>query len=328
MNFGIIGQEYIVNSLINCLKDNCLSHSYIFEGPKGIGKRTVAKTFAQLLLCESKGNNPCGKCKSCMLFKAGNHPDVTILSSDKSIGVNTIREMIKDTGIKPYYGGKKIYIILDAENMTVQAQNSLLKTLEEPPEYVVIILTTINLNLLLPTLVSRCILKRFIRNTNEEIKKYILSNYPECSDNLEVLISLSDGIIGKAKQLAESSSFFQLRHETFKIIEKITKGTKLQALETEKFFTQNKDNIDLVLDFMLLWFRDILILRETNKQDLVINSDYKDILLKFAKILNWGVIDNSIKAIFNAKNDLLNNGNFNVTIETMILKISNQGALA
>ena len=330
MNFNeIIGQDYIVDSLISSKKSNKILHSYIFEGPKGIGKKTISKAFSNLLLCETNNDSSCGMCKSCKLFLANSHPDITIISPEKSISVEQIRDMVKDMGVKPYYGKKKICIIENAEKMTIGAQNSLLKTLEEPPEYALIILTTENINLLLSTVVSRCVIKKFSRNTKNELNDYILSNYPEEEKRSQIIISLADGIIGNVDEMLNNPEFFSLRTECINIIEKIYNGTRLEATQTSDFFIKQKDNIDLVLGIMILLLRDLLILIETNNDELVINHDYINTLKDLSKVVKQPTINNGINGVIEAKKVMNMNANFNITIEVMILKFKNyQGALA
>lgn len=155
-------KTYIEKAILN----DSLSSAYIFEGASGSGRMELARHAAGALLCtaDDRGARPCGSCHACHLTESGNHPDITVLSRSNlnSISVRDIREQIvEDIEIRPYYGGKKIYIIPDAENMTTEAQNALLKTIEEPPEYALIILIVKNRELLLQTVRSRCVILSF-----------------------------------------------------------------------------------------------------------------------------------------------------------------------
>lgn len=324
----VFGQKHIIKYLKKSISNNSVSHAYVFEGPDGIGKRTVAKVFGKALVCESTDSEPCRECRSCLLFQSNSHPDIKTISSNSSIGVDTIRDIVKDVNTKPYYGVRKIYIIENADKMTIQAQNSLLKTLEEPPNYAVIILTTSNIELLLSTLLSRCIIKKFVRNTNEEVYQYIKANYPNSFDE-KVIISLADGIIGNVKKIISSNDMNRLRQETYNVIKTMVKGKEYEALETVAFFSQQKDNIDLILHIMLLFFRDILISSQANDNSFLVNTDYLDSIYNLGEFIKPDGIRKCIDAILEAKNNLLSNSNFSLTIEVLVLKINNfQGAMA
>ena len=138
----IVGHKEIIEGLQQGIKSKKVSHSYIFDGIEGIGKKTLAYAYAKTLQCLKEGISPCNECISCRSFDSGNHPDVFFIKSEKkNLGVDEIREgILKEMEIKPYKYKYKIFIVENADNMTVQAQNALLKTIEEPPAYGIIIL--------------------------------------------------------------------------------------------------------------------------------------------------------------------------------------------
>lgn len=322
MNFSeIIGHKNIVDSLTKSLNNEDIAHAYIFEGPSGIGKKTMAKIFSTAILCKSD-NKLCGTCQSCLLLNTNSHPDLKVVTPDPSISVDEIRNIVRDINVRPYYGGRKVYIIEDADRMTIQAQNSLLKTLEEPPEYGVIILTTQSIDMLLPTIISRGIIKKFHRNSTDEIEQYIIKKYSEHKERAKVVSTLCDGVIGNVKQIIESDSFTKVREKTLQIIERISYGNKNEAFDSIKFFTENKDDIDLIMHLMLLWSRDILILKETGSEVLIINIDAKDQLLRIAHSINSDKVVRWVDAVIDTIQKLKSNANFQLTIEVMLLKLS------
>ncbi len=173
----IIGNDDIKNLLENTLKKNNVLHSYLFCGIEGIGKFLFAKEFAKGILCMNNENAPCGLCKSCIEFETYNNPDFHIIDVDKdSIKIDQIRIMNEKIFEKPISSKRKVYVINNSEKMTIAAQNSLLKTLEEPPEYATVILICNQENLLLPTVKSRCTRIDFHNLTNEEIEVYLKNN--------------------------------------------------------------------------------------------------------------------------------------------------------
>ena len=156
----IIGQEQIKEHFRNALSTGKVSHAYLINGEKSSGKEFIAKVFAMALQCEKGEAEPCQECHSCKQALSDNHPDIIKVVHEKpnSISVDDIRKQVNgDVALKPYSSARKVYFIPEAEKMTVQAQNALLKTLEEPPSYAVIILLTSNVNTLLPTILSRCV---------------------------------------------------------------------------------------------------------------------------------------------------------------------------
>ena len=156
----IVGHEQIIEHLQNAITMDKVSHAYILNGPDKSGKMMLAEAFAMALQCEKHGTDPCMECDSCKRALSKNHPDIITITHEKpnSIGIEDIRiQLIDDVSIKPYTGPYKIYILNEAEKLTLQAQNALLKTIEEPPAYAVILLLTSNADSLLPTISSRCV---------------------------------------------------------------------------------------------------------------------------------------------------------------------------
>ena len=174
---NILGNEKIKQELIQSVKLNKISHSYMFLGTSGIGKKQIAKEFAKMLLCLNN-EKYCNKCKSCIEFDSGNNPDFQIIEPDElSIKIEQIRQMQRKIIESPIVSKKKVYIIDNADLMTIEAQNCLLKTLEEPPEFVTIILIGSKENNFLSTIKSRCTIIKFQNISNNDIKKYLEENY-------------------------------------------------------------------------------------------------------------------------------------------------------
>ena len=171
----VVGHRDIIQYIQDAVQQNKVSHAYILNGQRGSGKKMLANLFAMTLQCESGQLEPCGECHSCIQANSGNHPDIITVRHEKpaSISVDDIRtQMNGDIMIKPYSSPYKIYIVPEADLLTVQAQNALLKTIEEPPEYAVIFLLTENADSLLPTIRSRCVMLK-LRNIKDKLVKNI-----------------------------------------------------------------------------------------------------------------------------------------------------------
>lgn len=291
---NIIGNDGNKKALENILINNTISHSYIFSGIAGIGKFLFAKEFAKAILCTSNNKKPCNTCKSCESFDNLNHPDIVIIDEQaNSIKTEQIKEIANSVQEKPIKGNKKIYIINNSENMTKEAQNSLLKTLEEPPEYILIILITSNENLLLNTIKSRCIKIPFYELSNEEINEYFKENRIEIDNNI---IDAFGGSIGKAMLLKDKADVYN------KIAEKFNKLEQLNELDILRM----KDQI----------FYD--------KEDIYFILDYINTLL-YKKILNniskTDMYNRCIKCVEDTKLRLKRNSNYDMTIDNFCLNM-------
>lgn len=278
----VVGHEKVKSVLTASVREGRVGHAYIFEGPRGVGRRTVAEAFAGSMICEKpKDGNPCGSCKSCMMYKSGNHPDVQIITnqlydpSKKStdILVDTVRNMKKDIYIKPYLSERKVYIVPNADTMNVYAQNSLLKVLEEPPEYCTVILIAENSNMFLPTILSRGVQLKFFPVANYLVEEYIRKNYPHIDSGASAIAAMSAGAIGRARYLAEDSNVMELRDELLGYIAALTgKGNKA-IYDLMLFLKKNKDNIRFIMDAMREIFRDLLHFKQTGGCENITNKD-------------------------------------------------------
>lgn len=278
---AVTGHNKVKNVLTVSVSENRVGHAYIFEGPRGVGRQTTAKEFAKLLLCENPQNGePCGVCKNCAMCAAGSHPDLQIVTnqlydeSKKStdVLVDTVRNMKKDIYIKPFSSERKIYIMPNADTMNMHAQNSLLKVLEEPPEYCTIILIAENSNLFLPTILSRAVPVKFYPLADSLIADYIKSAYPELSEQSTALAAMSGGCIGRARELAESDEVIKLRDELYQRISALSKKGKRTIYDLMLFLKHNKDDAKLITDMMQGLFRDLMYAKQS-QDDGIANID-------------------------------------------------------
>ena len=201
----ILGNDKIKSQLKQAVDLRKTSHSYLFLGTSGIGKKMIAKEFSKMILCESE-EKYCNHCKSCIEFDSNNNPDFSLIEPDgTSIKIEQIRQIQKKIIEAPIISKNKVYIIDDANLMTTEAQNCLLKTLEEPPEFVTIILIGSKESSFLSTIKSRCTIIKFQEIENEEIKKYLSINYG-INNISEEMLEIFGGSIGKAEDLKDKSA--------------------------------------------------------------------------------------------------------------------------
>jgi DNA polymerase-3 subunit delta' len=316
----VAGQEEIKASLIKSITNNQISHCYIFEGPKGMGKYDLALIFAQSLFCENFTLNPCNECSSCIKINSSNHPDLHIINNDEAtIKREEIDDLIESVYKKPYESNKKVYIIKAAHEMTTQAANTFLKTLEEPPGDSTIILLTTNSNFLLPTIVSRCQTIKFRNVSKETIKKYLKENYNTNDEKSGLAAEYSKGILNKAVNIInENDGTLKQREEIIKLFDKIINSDSEIIYELESFFDENKDNIDAIIEIMMMWIRDIMFI-QNNMDDLVINKDFKQLAVTYSQIMRKD--SNIIELMQNTSDNIKSNVNYKLAIDNMLLKI-------
>jgi len=287
---NILGNDKIKNLLQESVNNNKVSHSYLFVGKSGIGKKMIAKEFAKAILCLGD-NKYCDNCKSCLEFDGQNNPDFFIVEPDgNAIKIDQIRNMQKGVQEKPIISRSKVYIIDNADFMTKEAQNALLKTLEEPPEFVTIILIGENENEFLTTIKSRCMIIHFNSISDSDMEKYLQENY-----NMNVTSNMLDvfqGSIGKAIELKD-------KQEEYFIIE--------QAIEN----IEKEDLIDLIKKLDILY---------TSKDEIFDMLDYINIILLKKSKENVKYTD-CIKIVENTKRRIDQNANYDMSIDNMLFNI-------
>ena len=245
----LIGNEKIKENLIKILKNKTIAHSYMFIGTKGIGKKEFAKEFARGILCASDQNKLCSECKSCIEFVNNNNPDyyeIGLEEDEKSIKIDTIRLMQNKVQELPIVSDRKVYIIDDSEYMTKEAQNCLLKTLEEPPEFVTIILIVSNENLILNTIKSRCLKLYFNDLSDNELKRYVKENLSieEFSENM---LKACGGSPGKAKNIYKNSKIYE---ELDKIFTNVNAHSLTDIYPKLDILYKSKDEIQDILEYL------------------------------------------------------------------------------
>ncbi len=288
----IIGHNRIKEVLTSGVKSGRVGHAYIFEGPEGVGKLSMAKAFASLLLCENSQNgDACGVCKSCSQCMSDNHPDMVVVTNqlyDKSkksadILVDTIRNMKRDVYIKPYASERKIYIIPKSDTMNVFAQNSLLKVLEEPPAYCTMILLAENSNSFLPTILSRAPVLKFYPLDEALIREYLVKDCDfDDTDRIDLAAKMCQGSIGKAKELLENTDAAELRSELVNSIAALSEGRRKSIYDLVLVLKNNKDEQEFIMDVMQSVFCDLMYIKKTKMGEKIVNSDKKTIINKLA----------------------------------------------
>lgn len=342
----VLGQNHIVKHFENAIKMGKISHAYIINGEEGTGKMRLAVNFAKALQCVE--NNPdfygdnnlqfdfvvgdtekkitgrsCGVCKSCKQADSKNQPDIKYVTHEKTgIGVDEIREQINDDiDIKPYSSRYKIYIVDDSQKMTVQAQNALLKTIEEPPEYAIIILLTTNADIFLPTILSRCVLLN-IRPVQEDIiKNQLISEYGVSNYEAGVAAVFSGGNPGKAVKLATSEDFKELKSHVVGMLMSLERGGMDTITNHIKEAESFKKQMDEYFSLMRIWFRDVLVYKAAKDIDSLIFQDDYQLIQEMSDKISYVNLNNILNAIDDAESRIKSNVKFDVTMEVLLLAV-------
>ena len=302
---NIIGQNLPKRYMTNSINNNKISHAYMFEGGEGIGKKEFAKEFASILM---KSSN------------IVNNPDyIEIKPEGSSIKISQIRKLQSDIVIKPH-SEYKIYVILNSDKMTLEAQNAILKTLEEPPKYAIIILIANNKEALLDTIKSRCEIIKFTPISEIDLKKYLIKQDID-EQRASIAVSFSRGSIDKALELSKSSDFSIMREDIQQYIDIILEKDLFDILNTSNIIDKYKGEIHTVLDVMINYFRDVMILKEKIYKDTIINGDRITFVQNINKKISYSQVTKIIDIIEDIKKKLRSNCNFNISMQVMALNI-------
>lgn len=318
---NIRGHEKTIEILKKSIRNKTVSHSFLFEGEEGIGKKLVAYIFSKTLLCQEGQDEPCNQCDSCIRFDRGNHPDFFVIEPEKNlIRKAEIEGLVGQMTTAPYESKRKIFIINDSHTMNMESTNALLKTLEEPPDFVNIILISSSPNKLLTTILSRVHNIKFFPLKPGEVEKILRKNYQLSEKEARFIANFTRGAMGRSVELAEDEDFFKRREELISILDYLIRGDKTRAFSTIDFFNDNKDRIDEILDMMIYWFRDLMVYKSIEFNEILINIDKIDKLSEQIHI-EFNKINDIIENIMDTKANIRRNVNFQLAIETMLLNI-------
>lgn len=364
---SIVGQKDTIDKIYRTLQSGEGSHAWLLAGPRGVGKHTTAKVMAAALNCEEGG---CGQCLSCRKVIREIHPDVLFIEPEGNfIVIEQIEQLPTYVLLNNFEGKTKVIIIDDADRLTPEASNKLLKTLEEPPPDVVFILVTSNLEAVLETIISRCSLVKFKPIPLLEVIGFLMNKYNLSYDEASLAAKLSRGILESAISFASSPAKKERRSTVLQTIQEIDRmdlaslsfiaenlieeikkpldelklrhkgelqdlkeqyGLKdipahvrkrLEQRQKRELSREEHQGFEEVLNILISWFRDIILLKETDREDLLTNQDLILAVKEFADLFASEDVFRCLQAIEETKQSLRFNVNMQLALETMLLKI-------
>ena len=320
----IVGHEQIKEHMQAAIRDKKPFHAYLFQGEEGVGKEALARTFAAGLQCQSESTDkPCKECVSCRQMESGNQPDVIWVTREKaSLGVDEIREQLCNTmDIKPFSSPYKIYLVPEAEKMTEAAQNALLKTIEEPPEYGIVILMTSNISALLPTIQSRCLTMEFRPLSTAVVESFVKEHCQVPDYQARASAAFAQGNLGKAIRYAKSEDFIERKDHIISLLRHVEQMDLSEMLAVIKDLGTRKDEVRDYIDLMVLWYRDVLLFKATKDINQLLFQDEASYISREASHRSYEKIEEILQAFEKAKVRLRANVNFDITMELMLLTL-------
>jgi len=320
----IVGHEQIKEHMQAAIRDKKPFHAYLFQGEEGVGKEALARTFAAGLQCQSESTDkPCKECVSCRQMESGNQPDVIWVTREKaSLGVDEIREQLCNTmDIKPFSSPYKIYLVPEAEKMTEAAQNALLKTIEEPPEYGIVILMTSNISALLPTIQSRCLTMEFRPLSTAVVESFVKEHCQVPDYQARASAAFAQGNLGKAMRYAKSEDFIERKDHIISLLRHVEQMDLSEMLAVIKDLGTRKDEVRDYIDLMVLWYRDVLLFKATKDINQLLFQDEASYISREASHRSYEKIEEILQAFEKAKVRLRANVNFDITMELMLLAL-------
>ncbi len=302
---GFIGFENIINGFMKREDKNTLSHAHIITGPDGIGKSIIAKMFARKILGKTEDIN---------------YADIIHYRSEKaSLGIDEVRRIIEEVSKKPYEGDRKVIIIHEGDKLTVQAQNAMLKTIEEPPKGVYIILLTESLELLLDTIKSRCQIYKLTPLSKNDMLKYLNSIGETDEKRILAALAYAEGIPGRADRILNDKELDKLRNLIIDLLNEVNNKNENAVLEFENKLSKYKNEKDEVLNLLASFIRDIIVYKELENKDIIINVDKIEFVGKLALALSYNKLNTMLNCVEDARKNFKSNISYSMTMSVMLI---------
>lgn len=316
----VVDHKWAVELLERSLANGRMAHAYLLLGLPQIGKTTLALNFAQVLNCLDE-RKPCGQCRSCLKIAHGNHPDVRVIEAvNGTIKIDQIRAMQREVALSPHEGRWKVYIIRQMERATTEAANCLLKTLEEPPSQVVLVLTASDMDQLLPTIISRCQVLNLRPPSAVLVQKALEERWGVDPDRARLLARLSGGRLGWAVRASEDGAILRKREKRLDEMIELMRQGRVERLRYAQRLSSSPDDLREILDLWLSWWRDLLLIKGGSSTE-VTNVDREATLRSQARGYSLTQVRDFVEALRTAVWQLEHNANTRLTLEVLMLSL-------
>ena len=316
----VVGHKQAVDQLKGALASGRVAHAYLLTGPPQIGKRSLALDFAQALNCLNE-EKPCGQCLACSKIAHGNHPDVQVIEGEGgTIKIDQMRTLRREAALFPLEGRWKIYIIRQMEQATTEAANCLLKTLEEPPPHVVLMLTASEAEALLPTIVSRCQVINLRPLATETVQRSLQERWGVDVERARLLARLSGGRLGWAVVASQNDAILSRREKYLDQMMKLMGQGRVERMEYVQQLSHDPEALRELLQLWLSWWRDLLLTASGSSAE-IINIDREDTLRAQAERYSVDQVRDFVEALRAAAWRLEHNANTRLTLEVLMLSL-------
>lgn len=316
----IVGHETAVQQLRHAALAGQPAHAYLFTGPPAIGKRSLAAAFARTLNCTGE-NPPCDACRACRLIASGRHPDVRTVEADNDrIKIDQIRDLQQDAALAPVEARWRVFLLPNIERATREAANSLLKTLEEPPAHVVLLLTAVDADALLPTVVSRCRVIPLRPLPTNQVQAALEDRWNVDAEQAALLARLSGGRIGWAVAALEDSAILERRQAEIDVLTAVADAGRVSRLDIAYRLSRDENHLGDTLALWLSWWRDLMLVK-TGTADAVTNADHLRTLQRQAAGYDLQQIADTVHAIQQAIRQIDANVNKRLALEVLLLNV-------
>jgi DNA polymerase-3 subunit delta' len=324
-NWPIIGHEWAVNLLAHAAASNRLSHAYLFIGPAQVGKTTLARAFAQAILCEKQTGEPCrsdaAPCRACQRIADGRYPDLQIIAAEKNtIQIEQVRVLQSDAALSPLEGRHKVFIIREIERASAPAANALLKTLEEPPPHVILLLTSRRRDLVLPTVLSRCQIIGLRPASLAQVQTALETRWGVEPGQAELLARLSGGCIGAAVRAHLDAEMRQERSRRLDQLVTLTAAGYVGRLGYAEALSRQTDAIEPTLSLWATWWRDVLLIQR-GIPEAIVNLDRRAQLAQQAELYRPAQVEAVLADLIQTLRRIRANVNARLALDVLALRL-------